>query len=235
MSEYTTQVRFICEEAIGLTESVGYDKVELVIKSAIPKIFDFDFPIFDEAYRNVLCSKILRHYYTREIGAETVGLWKLWLNTKLNEIMPYYNQLYESTLLKFNPLQDTDYKRTYKKTGDDTRNTSGKSETSDEGTGNSVSREMFSDTPQGALDNVENETYLTNATKSTNEGTSKSNGKRNYDEENRINSTEQYTESIVGKSAGGSYAKMLEEFRKTLLNIDVQIIDDLGDLFMNLW
>ena len=82
MSKYTTQVRFICESYAGFDESVGYSKADEVISKAIPMVFDFEFPIFDEAYRNVLCRKILRHYYTREIGAETVGLWKKWLNTR---------------------------------------------------------------------------------------------------------------------------------------------------------
>ena len=53
----------------------------------------------------------------REIGAETVGLWQLWLNTKLEEIMPYYNQLYESALIEFNPLYNIDLHRTRTKTG----------------------------------------------------------------------------------------------------------------------
>ena len=100
MSKYTTEVRYICEHFSGLSESVGYDDVEQVIKNCLPKVFDFNFPIFDESYRTVLETKILRHYYTREIGLDTVGLWKLKLNTKLNEIMPYYNQRYESCLLK---------------------------------------------------------------------------------------------------------------------------------------
>ena len=79
-----------------------------MLDAARSKVFDFDFPIFDESYRNVLENKILKHYYTREIGAETVGLWKHWLCTRLNEIMPYYNQLYNSTLLEFNPFYDVD-------------------------------------------------------------------------------------------------------------------------------
>ena len=87
MSKYTTELRYICEMYAG-GESKGYSDVNKVIQAAIPKVFDFDFPIFDEAYRNVLCTKILKHYYTREIAAETVGLWKLWLDTKMNEIMP---------------------------------------------------------------------------------------------------------------------------------------------------
>ena len=108
MSKYTTEVRYICETLAGLSESVGYADIEQVIKNCLPKVFDFNFPIFDESYRSVLETKILRHYYTREIGLETVGLWKLKLSTKLNEIMPYYNKLYKSELIEFNPLYDVE-------------------------------------------------------------------------------------------------------------------------------
>lgn len=123
MSKYTTEVRYICEQAAGLEESKGFDSVENILTIAAPKIFNFNFPIFDENYRIVLEKKILKHYYTREIGAETVGLWKLWLDSRMNEIMPYYNQLYESELIDFNPLYNTDYTKEYQKTNDNETNT----------------------------------------------------------------------------------------------------------------
>ena len=107
MSKYTTEVRYICETYAGLDESAGYDDVNDIISNSEDKIFE-EYEIFDENYRSILNQKILRHYYTREICAETVGLWKLWLNNTMNEIMPYYNQLYKSALLKFNPLYDVD-------------------------------------------------------------------------------------------------------------------------------
>lgn len=59
------------------------------------------YPIFDEDYRKELQKKILLKYYTREICEETFGLWKLRLNSKMNEIMPYYNQLYSETYEKY--------------------------------------------------------------------------------------------------------------------------------------
>lgn len=121
MSKYTTELRYICETEAGLSESVGQTKIKDVIAKAIPKIFDFDFPIFDESYRNVLETKILKHYYTREIGLETYGLWKLKLDTKLNEIMPFYNQLYKSALLEFNPLYEVDYSKTGNRDASGTR------------------------------------------------------------------------------------------------------------------
>lgn len=123
MSKYTTEVRYICEVSAGLTESTNYTGVEDVIKKALPIIFDFSFPIFDENYRSVLETKILKHFYTREIGLETVGLWKLKLNTKLNEIMPYFNQLYSSQLYTFNPFYDVDLTRKHKIDGNEKRDT----------------------------------------------------------------------------------------------------------------
>lgn len=113
MSKFTTQVRFICENACGFTESKGFDDVEEIITQAAPSVFSFSFPIFDESYRLPLEKKILRHYYTREICAETVGLWKLWLCDRLNMVMPYFNKLYESELLTFNPFYDVDVTRTH--------------------------------------------------------------------------------------------------------------------------
>lgn len=291
MSKYTTEVRFICETAAGCTESVGYDLVEQTIQKAIPKVFNFDFPIFDDSYRNVLCTKILKHYYTREICEETVGLWKLRLNTRLNEIMPYYNQLYKSELLEFNPFYDVDI--TTKNDGNKTENTSvSESGTEDKsGSGDSsresndssttkntatnaftnkstttnkdTQKDLYSDTPQGSLKNVENEAYLTNARKIANDksevgnntGSDNSTGNTEYkdtfSEENsnsysentsrsksgstNLTSTDAYIQTVKGKNGGASYSKLLDEFRKTFINIDMQIIDNLNDLFFGLW
>lgn len=117
MSRYTTEVRYICEQKSNLQESVGFANVDNVLNNSWDKIFTTRCTFFDESYRPVLCKKILKHYYTREIGAETVGLWMLWLNTKLEEIMPYYNQLYRSELIQLDPLKNVDLTRTKEKSG----------------------------------------------------------------------------------------------------------------------
>lgn len=275
MAKYTIQVRSICENASGLNDSVGFNDVNRVIQNAIPKVFDFDFPIYDESYRNVLCTKILKHYYMREIGAETVGLWKLWLDARLNEIMPYYNELYKSTMIEFNPMYDIDLTTTHTRDNDGTTDvtsgglntekrigTIGKEETQEGSThfvghseDNNVNRNMFSDTPQGALDNVENMTYLTDARKITDDNENDTENDTNTNSTNisdtTVNdsveresenesktvatSTEEYLQTIKGKSGGASYSKRLQEFRSTFINIDSMIIGELKDLFMNLW
>ena len=187
MSIYTTEVRYICETMAGYDVSQGFSKIDEILDKAVPKVFDFEWPIFDEEYRVPLEKKILRYFYTREIGCETYGLWKLMLQNKLCEIMPYYNQLYKSELLMagVDPLTDVDYTKSGNRTdeGADTRTTeregtdntettatskdvkkgetSGKDSTSVYG--NQTHIKKYSDTPQGTLTGVENGTYLTEA------------------------------------------------------------------------
>lgn len=227
MSKYTTEVRFICEVNADETESVGYSNIDDVLEKSWNKIFDFNFPIFDENYRKPLCIKILKHYYTREIGEETVGLWKLRLNTRMNEIMPYYNQLYKAWAKEFNPLYDIDLTR--KHTLERVGNTEGKQNSETESNG--TTRDLYSDTPQGGLQNVENETYLTNARKIMSNETVT--GDNTYTQD--IKSTDDYIENVTGKSGGASYSKMLNEYREALINIDMMVINDLNNLFMLIW
>ena len=122
MSKYTTELRYICEDYAGLDHSEGYYKVADIIDQSRDKVFDFDYPIFDASYKNVLETKILKHFYLREICAETVGVWKHFLDMRMNEIMPYYNKLYQSELIEFNPLYDVDLTRDYNKDGKGTGN-----------------------------------------------------------------------------------------------------------------
>lgn len=227
MSKYTTEVRFICETFAGLNESAGYGSIDNIIEKAIPMVFDFDFPIFDSEYRMPLCKKILKHYYTREIGLETVGLWKHFLSMKLNEIMPYYNQLYKSAVLEFNPLYDVDVTTEHHRVNVGDSNGTNSAHSS----GNSENWDVFSDTPQGALTNVQNDTYLTNARKNTNNASNEQTGSH----KTNVNNTEDYIQTVKGRHGGVSSSKLLKEFRSTFLNIDVMIIEELADLFMNLW
>lgn len=227
MSKYTTEVRFICESKADLEESKGFSQIETILDNSWDKIFTTQCEFFDATYKPVLCKKILKHYYTREIGFETAGLWMLWMNRRLEEIMPYYNQLYSSALLEFNPLYDVDYTREGNRQNDGTSETSG----TNSQTNNKTTRDLFSDTPQGALNGVESETYLTDARKVTDAGTNTG----TYSDANETNTTEEYTERVHGKIGGANYSKMLIDFRSTMLNIDMQVIEEFSDLFMGLW
>lgn len=253
MSKYTTEVRFICENSAGLSESEGADNVDSILDKCWNKVFNFDFPIFDENYRQVLCRKILKHYYTREIAHETVGRWKLALNAKLNEIMPYYNQLYKSELLEFNPFYDVDLTRsregsgTSNKTSNNTETNSGTSKnvSSGSGTSNTDTLNRFSDTPQNSMDTqgIADSVPLTTVTKvnedntTTNESTdtlTRNDNKTGSGTEN-INNTDKYIETVKGKQGAENYSSLLKKFRETFLNIDMMIIEDCSDCFFTLW
>jgi hypothetical protein len=239
MSKYTTEVRFICESKSGLENSSGADNVDEVIAGAWNKIFTSKAPFFDESYRSVLCQKILKHYYLREICCETVGIWKLWMNERLETIMPYYNQLYESELIKFEPLNDVNLTRKHDRTVDGTeerngetsdtangtreitnngtknttnngtREVTGTNDTKETGTSdtttsaesNETKRDLYSDTPQGAITGLENEKYLTNARKITdnvtNSGSEDTGTTRNIDNDYTENDTTNNTENTT--------------------------------------
>ena len=83
------------------------------------------------------------------------------------------------------------------------------------------------------MKNVENETYLTNATKTLSEATT--NSTSNSNSENNINNLDDYIDNVIGKRGGESFSKMLMEFRETFINIDLLVIDALSDLFMNVY
>lgn len=298
MSKYTSEIRFICESLNGDTESSGYNSVNTILANVHNQIFDFEYPIFDADYKPVLEKKILKHFYTREIGYETYGRWKLALDAKMNEIMPYYNQLYKSELITFNPLYDfeeitvgsrshddeinehideitkdtgdvtTDMTGTVKDDGDGSSTKGGSDGTTRTG-GDSFTRwDKYSDTPQGTVNNMalDSDGYLTDAryisenhsgarmTDTTTYGgtvTTTDDNTRTYDTENKqtlntnrdrdtdrkheYDSLVQYSENVQGKSRGKSYSKMLNEFRTTFLNIDMMIINDLEDIFMQIW
>lgn len=263
MSKYTTEVRFICESKAGLSESTGCDNVDDIVSKSWDKIFTSKAVFFDESYRALLCQKILKHYYLREIGAETFGVWKLWMNTRLEEIMPFYNQLYKSALIEFNPLYDVDLTRTHNRKINSSKEDNGTSqsvstgESSDSGTSSGTNsgsssntkKDLYSDTPQGAITGLENENYLTNARKVTDSGSTSGNSSGEFSNTGNnkttvngettntgtTNSLEDYAENVSGKQGSESYSSMLLKFRETFLNIDMQVIEEFSDLFMELW
>lgn len=201
MSKYTTQLRFICEMKSGFTEEeIPQKSVDDIISHSREKIFDFQYPIYEAGHQNVLETKILKHYYFREIGAETYGQWHTWLNDKMNLIMPKYNKLYEMEYLTLQKeLRNVDIETWSERTDDLTResdftrtdnlhtaddhtrtdnlhtaddhtrtdnlheaDTHTRTDNLAEGTSKSAtSADKYSDTPQGTVTNVNNDSYLT--------------------------------------------------------------------------
>lgn len=104
MGYYSTELREVLADLAGISLEGSTVKPNEIIDSGLDLLFDFQYEIFDEEYRKVLERKIAKHFFMREISYEDVDYWRFKLDVKINEIMPYYNQLYKSALIEINPL-----------------------------------------------------------------------------------------------------------------------------------
>jgi hypothetical protein len=68
------------------------------------KLFDFDYQFDDLSFKAQLEQTIIDYYYDHEIGFETPDMFKRRFKARWNRIISYYNQLYNTTLLEYNPL-----------------------------------------------------------------------------------------------------------------------------------
>lgn len=232
MSKYTTELRFIVE-SYNDNKSSDNKSADEFIEKALPKLFNFNFPIYDENYRNTLELKIVRHFYTREICCETVGRWKMFLRDRLNMIMPYYNDLYKSATFEFNPLYDHNLTTSFKKEANGSNNDTMNSSNNQTTNNSSTDWSLHSDTPQGAISDVDAMTYLSDATKGTDKSEQNTNGSASSNAVGTYKDTESYTQTVQGLTQLPSEA--LNKYRETLINIDQMIINELDDLFFGLW
>lgn len=206
------------------------------------------YPIFDEEYRAPLNDKIIEHFFFREIGLETPELFRRFLNRRMNEVMPFYNQLYKSALKDLDPFVNydmttdgtstgtSDQSRDFKRT--EASNTFASASTANDT--NSKARTLASTTPQMQLSGHED--YATNITDSNSDTKAKGTSRQLSDAKTDASditkatsdSLEKYLNHVKGLS-GITQAQALMQFRETFLNIDMLVIHELDELFMGLY
>lgn len=197
------------------------------------------YPIFDEDYREGLNRKIIDHFYMQEIGTETISLFTFFLRRRMNEIMPYWNQVYLSTQIEFDPLATYDLTTIRDETGKEisTRGTTGN--TSSNGTSTSGAKSsagsVTSTTPQTVLSGSKDYATGANRSDSVSDTTAEQNAATtsNASDNAEANTTGNTTSRTKGFQ--GSAANLLRAYRETLLNTDMLVIDQLEDLFMGIW
>lgn len=170
MSTYTSELRYILESYAGLDASTDYPSIDSVIDKSRSKLFDFNYPIFDKSYKSHLESLICLHYYRREIGFETVGLFKMYLERTMKEIMPYYNQLYKSQLLEFNPFYDVDLTRDHVNKHNGEESSKSNSSTNAKGTNTDSSKnvdKVVDNSTEGSSSRDESESSAKNSANSS--------------------------------------------------------------------
>lgn len=197
MAQYTLELREIVKNK-DIFKSINYD------------LYNNDYkPIFEE--------KFIKRYYFREIGCETVGRFLIYLESTLNEIMPYYTQLYKTTTFIYDPLLNYDL------TEEITREIIGENSTSSTTTNNGETRSY--DTPITRNDVYKKSPSFINDTNDRTGYNGNANNKTN--EVNRRN-----TKGNIGVM---SSQDLIKKERDLILNIDMMILDELENLFMQVF
>lgn len=221
-----------------------------IIEAGRTHLFDFDYPIYDENYRKDFETHFIRNFYMTEIGFETEGLFKFYLETWLLINMPYYNKLFESELLTYDPLQNENATNTQDRNLSNSSNTSGSSSatnsqnTSGTKTDDNFDRTLKSDTPDDRLtltatDGTGVIEYASEIDEHNENNSTTTSGTFNgsSSDSTTVNSSGTETGTVTvtnsGKSGSMTYAEMLQKHRDTFLRIEKQIFDEMrGKLFM---
>ena len=186
-------------------------------------------------------------------------MFKFALNRRMREIMPYYNQLYLSEKIVFDPLSTMNYTEagisSSATTGTShaetsaasgaTTDTTSDTTNSTNNTSSSRSRAVNSEMPQVMLS--PDEDYATSAADSVSDSTTTGDGTATVVGNETSTGTDDATTDTTGSESvngtldrtmqgyQGHAAELLMRYRESLLNIDMLVIGDLANLFMQLW
>lgn len=209
MSNYTVTIREYIESLSDGSQPTTAD----IIENGRPKLFDFDYPLFDATYKKTFETDFIRHFYFREIGQETLGRFKFHLETWMNINMPYWNKMFESELIVFDPMKNA------------SRTTTSTKVVTGTATEDNFDRELISNNPDERLALTANDgqgviEYASGITENNQNNSQTSNG------------TETLNYTTDGKIGVQTYSKMLAEYRTVLLRIEASIFKELEQLFM---
>lgn len=225
MSVYTTQLRYPIENYLtrqGI-EWANMSVRERCVKG-IPYVFDFAFPIWDEADRQRFQTNFLMLYYQQEIGCETWGMWKYQLENWLNVNMPYYNRkmkliMETGELDKLISIGDT-WEEKFTGSGE----SSGNSRVQTEGSNGSMQK--YYEVPSSNITSIEN--HLNNATQLEAQGRNETTG-----EDANNNSSEH---SIIRTSKKDlNRITVLEKMLDLTTNVEKEILLAMDVLFMGIY
>lgn len=204
------------------------------------------YPIFAESYRDLLNENILKHYYFHEIGFETAEMFAQQVDAKMSLIMPRMNKLYESELLKIDPLStisikqsstnESEHKAESNRKQLSTQDNKGTAQSDSTTTSKSIS--VNNQFPQNAI-GVDGSDYATAAAESTGDTTvgtvAKDTASSTVDaaaSDSTTGSGASLGESVTTGYSGAA-ADLLMRYRASIINVDELVIEELSDMFMS--
>lgn len=253
MAAYTMQLKEYIE-SFSYGENLSHSER---IEKGRKYLFDFDYPIFSEAYRKEFETHFIRNFYTREIGSETEELFKFRLETWLQINMPYYNRLFESELIDYDPLTNTHWETSHQKNQKSSMTGEGQTDaqtdqtssvdTTGQRTNDDFTRNIFSDTPdsrltlttkdgEGVLEYATNitEENINNSEKTSgsSDSTGHSEGTQTSSVSEDRNGSEDFEQVTKGKIGSETYAEMIVKHRDSFIRIEQQLFNEMERLFM---
>ena len=207
MSKYTIELRYI------------YDDVKY-------NLFDFPYNLYDNDLKPWFEEKFFQHFMFYEIGFESIAMFKQRLMSKLNDIFPYYKQLYETEIRTkgIDFMLNKDLKESYVR--ELTSNSNSNQESNITSNNLSTAGQL---TPSLIANSEKIDKFMDTAQKDNATSNSTSTGESNG------NSKEEYTLTSQGNIGITSSAELLTKWRETLLNIDLMIFEECNDLFMQIF
>ena len=207
MSNYTLQLRYLYED-----ENFN--------------LFDFPYNLYNNDLKPWFEEKFYQHFMFYEIGFDTIGMFKQRLMAKLNDIYPYYRQLYETEIRTKNIdfMLNKDLKESYVRELTSNSNSSQESNTASNGL--STAGQL---TPSLIANSQKIDKFMDTAQKDESSSNATSTG------ESTGNSKEEYTLTSQGNIGITSSAELLDKWRQVLLNIDLLIFEECHDLFMQIF
>lgn len=207
MSKYTLELRYMYEDKNF-------------------NLFDFPYNLYDNDLKPWFEEKFYQHFMFYEIGFDTIGIFKQRLMSKLNDIFPYYKQLYETEIRSkgIDFMLNKDLKESYVRELTSNSNSNQESNV----TSNSLST-AGQLTPSLIANSQKIDKFMDSAQKDNSSSNSTSTGESNG------NSREEYTLTSQGNIGITSSAELLTKWRETLLNIDLMIFEECNDLFMQIF
>lgn len=184
--------------------------------------------------KNKLAKKIVDHYYMREIGFETPGLFANRVKARMQEIMENYLPVIYSNSIQFDPLVNVDFTETFQREIESESQNKGTSNSSSNS--NSSGLNVNSDTPQGQISKSEilQGKYASNT--SASETGSEVQDTTSTQNNGTANQLENYTKKTKGNSGVSATAQaLIKQYRDIIRSVDREIIEELNDMFMGIF
>lgn len=229
MAKYSITLQELCTDYYSREEIENWFKNYDISHYLTPEQIN-QIQKFDVWNKNRLASKIVDHYYTREIGFETPELFKHYAKVFMQEIMESKFQKIYTLFLEYDPLSSVDYVEEYTREIEGSSNAQGNSTSNSNSSGLGINN----DTPQTNITKQDLNTgvYASNVNQTENS----INDNTLTSSSGSSNTIERYTHSMKGDNGvivTNEY--LIREYRENIIAVDKEIIDELNPLFMGLY